>query len=143
MSNIKRYQKENEGELLALLGEEPEWSSFLTDDAIDTFKNALLESETFVYESRGNICGYLRALVDGFGIYVSELYVAPQYRGNSFGEQLLRRIKQEHLNQDVYVFSDEDLYYGKLAYKGLARSFSCKQVNQRGRIKGVESKGSE
>ena len=123
MNNITRYQKENERELLALLGEEPEWSSFLTDDAIDTFKNALLESETFVYESQGNICGYLRALIDGFGIYVSELYVAPQYRGNSFGEQLLRRVKQEHLNQDVYVFSDEDLYYEKLAYQRVGSVF--------------------
>ena len=123
MNNITRYQKENERELLALLGEEPEWGSFLTDDAIDTFKKALLESDTFVYESQGNICGYLRALIDGFGIYVSELYVAPQYRGNSFGEELLRRIKQEHLNQDVYVFSDEDLYYEKLAYKRVGSVF--------------------
>lgn len=118
-----RYQKENERELLALLGEEPDWSPFLTDDAIDAFKKALLESETFLYVSQGNICGYLRALSDGFGIYVSELYVAPQYRGNTFGEQLLRRIKQEHPNQDVYVFSDEDLYYEKLGYKRVGSVF--------------------
>ncbi|WP_191905899.1 GNAT family N-acetyltransferase [Nitrincola iocasae] len=85
MSNILKYQKEHELELIFLLGKEPDWSSFLSDDAIDTFKKSLLESETFLCESKGKICGYLRALVDGFGIYISELYVAPEFRGNGFG----------------------------------------------------------
>ncbi|MCE9662702.1 GNAT family N-acetyltransferase [Halomonas sp. M5N1S17] len=123
MSNILKYQKKHELELLALLGEEPDWSAFLSDDSIGTFKEALLEGETFLCESRGNICGYLRALVDGFGIYISELYVAPQYRGNGFGAELLGKIKQEHPNQDVYVLSDEDLYYEKLGYKRIGSVF--------------------
>ncbi len=123
MSNILKYQKEHELELLALLEEEPDWSSFLSDETIGTFKSALFESETFLCESQGNICGYIRALVDGFGIYVSELYVAPQYRGNGFGAELLGKVKQKHLNKDVYVFSDEDLYYEKLEYKRVGSVF--------------------
>jgi len=123
MSNILKYQKKHELELLALLAEEPDWSSFISNDAIDTFKDALLESETFVCENHGSVCGYLRALVDGFGIYVSELYVAPQYRGNGFGAELLAKVKQEHPNQDVYVFSDEDLYYERLGYKRVGSVF--------------------
>ena len=123
MSNILKYRKENELELISLLRQEPDWSSFLSDDAIDTFKQALLESETFLCESKGNICGYLRALVDGFGIYISELYVAPQCRGNSFGSELLEKVKQEHPNQDVYVLSDEDAYYEKLGYQRIGAVF--------------------
>ena len=114
MSNILKYQPEHEDELLALLGNEPDWSSFVSEGAIDTFKDVLLEGETYLCESQGSICGYIRALVDGFGIYVSELYVAPECRGNGYGEELLGKVKQAHPNQDVYVFSDEDLYYEKL-----------------------------
>ncbi len=123
MCNILRYQKEHELELLTLLGEEPDWQSFLTDAAIGRFRKSLLESETFVCVSGGSVCGYIRALVDGFGVYVSELYVAPQFRGNGFGAKLLARIKQEHPDQDVYVFSDEDRYYEKLGYRRVGSVF--------------------
>jgi ribosomal protein S18 acetylase RimI-like enzyme len=123
MINILKYQSEHEDELLALIRNEPDWSSFVSEGAIDTFKDALLEGETYLCESQGNICGYIRALVDGFGIYVSELYVAPGCRGNGYGEELLSKVKQEHPNQDVYVFSDEDLYYEKLGYKRVGSVF--------------------
>jgi ribosomal protein S18 acetylase RimI-like enzyme len=123
MSNILGYQKEYELALLSLLKKEPDWSSFLSVHAIDRFKEALLESETFLCENEGNICGYLRALVDGFGVYVSELYVAPQYRGNGYGAELLARVRQEHPNQDVYVLSDEDAYYEKLGYRRVGSVF--------------------
>tara|TARA_R110002110_G_scaffold39875_1_gene128193 strand:- start:1062 stop:1439 length:378 start_codon:yes stop_codon:yes gene_type:complete len=123
MSNILKYQREHEDELLALLGDEPDWSSFVSEGAIDRFKDVLLQGETYLCESQGNICGYIRALVDGFGIYVSELYVAPAYRGNGYGEELLNKVRQAHPNQDVYVFSDEDLYYEKLGYKRVGSVF--------------------
>ena len=123
MSNILKYQKEHELELIALLEKEPDWSSFVSAQAVDTFKEALLESETFLCENEGSICGYLRALVDGFGIYISELYVAPQYRGNGYGSELLAKVKQEHPNQDVYVLSDEDVYYEKLGYQRVGSVF--------------------
>jgi ribosomal protein S18 acetylase RimI-like enzyme len=118
-----KYQREYEVELLALLKNEPDWSSFVSEGAIDRFKEVLLEGETYLCESQGNICGYIRALVDGFGIYVSELYVASRCRGNGFGAELLGKIKQAHPNQDVYVFSDEDLYYEKLEYKRVGSVF--------------------
>ena len=69
------------------------------------------------------MCGYLRALVDGFGIYVSELYVAPAFRNNGYGKELLRELKEDHEGQDVYVLSDEDLYYEKLGYKRVGSVF--------------------
>jgi ribosomal protein S18 acetylase RimI-like enzyme len=123
MNNILRYQKRHEHQLISLLGSEPDWHSFLSDDAIGKFKEALLESETFICESDSDICGYVRALVDGFGIYISELYVSPRHRARGFGSGLLERIRQEHPNQDVYVLSDEDAYYEKLGYQRVGSVF--------------------
>lgn len=123
MKSIFRYNKNHESELIELLKAEPDWSSFTNADALDKFKNALLCSQTYIYKSQDNICGYLRALVDGFGIYVSELYIAPRYRNQGYARELLKRIKQEHQSLDVYVLSDEDLYYEKLGYKRVGSVF--------------------
>lgn len=113
MHTVLKYQQEHERELLSLLAKEPDWQTFLTDDAIETFKAALLTGNTWLSLNHGRICGYLRALVDGFGVYVSELYVAPEHRGQGFGAALLAKVKQQHPNQVVYVLSDEDGYYEK------------------------------
>ncbi|MGD9254898.1 MAG: GNAT family N-acetyltransferase [Chromatiales bacterium] len=123
MSNIHRYDKSHESELIALLRAEPDWNLFTCEGNRDVFKHALLNSETLICKSHGNICGYLRALVDGFGIYVSELYVAPGYRNSGNARELLQKIKQQHPNQDAYVLSDEDRYYEKLGCKRVGSVF--------------------
>ena len=123
MSNIFRYDKLHESELIALLTSDPDWSSFTGPDSINAFKSALLSNETYVYKIESKICGYLRALADEFGIYVSELYISPRHRKNGYGKELLKKIKQEHPNQDVYVLSDEDIYYEKLGYKRVGSIF--------------------
>lgn len=124
MANIFRYNKEHECELIALLKNEPDWESFTNEASVDKFKKALLKSETYICLSNNEVCGYLRALVDEFGIYVSELYVAPQRRNNGYGKELLSALKQAHSDQDLYVLSDEDLYYKKLGYKRVGSVFS-------------------
>ena len=106
MFNILKYEKQHESELLTLLKQEPDWNLFTSELTIDTFREVLLTSESYICKSQGVICGYLRALVDGFGVYVSELYVAPAYRKNGYGKALLNKIKQTHVDQVVYVFSD-------------------------------------
>ena len=123
MSNIHCYDKRHESELIALLKAEPDWNSFTSEDTLDVFKHALLNSETLICKCHGSICGYLRALFDGFGIYVSELYVAPLYRNKGKGKELLNKIKQQHPNQDVYILSDEDRYYEKLGCKRVGSVF--------------------
>ncbi|MGD9096319.1 MAG: GNAT family N-acetyltransferase [Chromatiales bacterium] len=114
MSNIHCYDKRHESELIALLSADPDWNLFTCEGNLDVFRHALLNSDTLICTCHGSICGYLRALVDGFGIYVSELYVAPGYRDSGNARELLRKIKQQHPNQDVYILSDEDRYYEKL-----------------------------
>ncbi|MHA6964694.1 GNAT family N-acetyltransferase [Zobellella denitrificans] len=123
MINILKYKIEHQIKLLTLLKNEPDWRSFVSKGAIDRFKTALLESETYICEYQGEIVGYIRALVDGFGVYVSELYIAPPYRGNGYGAKLLSKIKQAHPDQDVYVLSDEDQYYQKLGCQRVGSVF--------------------
>jgi ribosomal protein S18 acetylase RimI-like enzyme len=123
MCNIFRYDKPHESELIALLKSEPDWNSFTGPDSINAFKTALLTSETYVYTIESKICGYLRALVDEFGIYVSELYISPSHRKNGYGKELLKNIKQKHPVQEVYVLSDEDSYYERLGYKRVGSIF--------------------
>jgi hypothetical protein len=69
MSSVLNYQIEHEVELLALLGDEPGWNSFLSEYAIETFKEALLESETYLCECEGkslpiypSLCRWIRNL---------------------------------------------------------------------------------
>lgn len=123
MSTIFIYDRTSESELIALLKKEPDWNSFTHAGTIDVFKSALLSSQTYICKSQGEVCGYLRALVDGFGIYISELYVAPAFRNNGYGRGLLKELHQDHPDQVVYVLSDEDLYYEKLGYKRVGSVF--------------------
>ena len=123
MSNTFRYDKTYESKLIALLKKDPEWNAFTHTGKIGVFKSALLRSQTYICKSQGKVCGYLRALVDGFGIYVSELYVAPAFRNNGYGKELLKKLKQDHPDQVVYVLSDEDLYYEKLGCKRVGSVF--------------------
>ena len=123
MSSIIGYDKTYESELIALLKKEPDWNSFTCEGTIDVFKSALLSSQTYICKNQSEVCGYLRALVDGFGIYVSELYVAPAFRNNGYGRELLKELKQDHPDQFVYVLSDEDLYYEKLGCKRVGSLF--------------------
>ena len=123
MNNTFKYDKAYESELIALLKKEPDWDSFTDAGAIEVFKSTLLSSQTYICKSQSEVCGYLRALVDGFGIYVSELYVAPAFRNNGYGKELLKALKQDHPDQAVYVLSDEDLYYEKLGCKRVGSVF--------------------
>ena len=117
MCNTFRYDKTYEAELIALLKKDPEWDSFTHTGTIDVFKSALLTSQTYICKSQVEVCGYLRALVDGFGIYVSEIYVAPAFRNNGYGKGLLKTLNKDHPDQVIFVLSDEDLYYEKLGCK--------------------------
>lgn len=114
MGNIFRYDEMYESDLIALLKREPGWIEYTCADKIDIFRAALLRSRTYVCKHQSEVCGYLRTLVDDFGIYVSELYVAPAFRNNGYGRGLLEELKKDHPDQVICILSDEDSYYEKL-----------------------------
>ena len=121
MRKIEQYEFRHESALINMLALEPEWNAFINVSAIGDFKKALVQSETLVCEIHGEVCGYLRAINDAFGVYVSELYVAPGFRCQGHGRALLDTLREHFPGKKVYVLSDEDLYYEKL---GLERAGS-------------------
>lgn len=123
MCEILRYSIEHEDGLLDLLKREPDWHHYTAPDFIKTFRQSLLDGDTFVCKHDREYCGYLRAITDGLGLYISELYVAPSWRNRGIGRRLLKVFKQHNMGHEVYVLSDEDVYYEKLGHRKIGSIF--------------------
>jgi ribosomal protein S18 acetylase RimI-like enzyme len=121
---IFRYKLEHEEAVLSAIKGDPKWDIFANDDAIDNYRKSLIESITYVCYHNGDFCGYLRALLDdGFAIYISELYVVPEWRNRMIGRSLVAQVKVDFVHLTVYALSDEDAYYEKLGYKRIGSVF--------------------
>lgn len=123
MCEIFRYKTEDEDGLLDLLKRENDWDEYTAPHFVEVFRKSLMDGETFVCKNGTQYCGYLRAITDGLGLYVSELYVAPSWRNRGIGRRLLEALKRESGERDVYVLSDEDAYYEKLGYRKIGSIF--------------------
>lgn len=123
MCEIVRYSIDHEGGLLDLLKNEPDWNEYTAPDFIEVFRQSLLDSDTLVCKDGSAYYGYLRAITDGLGLYISELYVAPPGRNRGIGRRLLKAFKEQNINREVYVLSDEDSYYEKLGYRKVGSIF--------------------
>ena len=115
---IFRYKPAHEEDILSAITEDPNWEIFTNDAAIDHYRRSLKTSITYVGYEKGHFCGYLRALLDAdFAIYISELYVVPDWRNRMIARSLLSRVKMDFNHLTVYALSDEDAYYEKLGHK--------------------------
>lgn len=115
---IFRYKREHEDAVLSAIKEEPGWEIFTNEKAIDNYKKRLCASITYVCYENGVFGGYLRAILDdGFAIYISELFVVPEWRNRTIGRTLIAKVKMEFRDLTVYALSDEDAYYEKLSYR--------------------------
>ena len=84
---IFRYKREHEDAVISAIKEDPNWVMFTHEKAIDNYKKSLCESITYVCYENGTFGGYLRALLDiGFAIYISELFVVPEWRNRTIGK---------------------------------------------------------
>jgi ribosomal protein S18 acetylase RimI-like enzyme len=121
---IFRYTLEHEEAVLSAIQKDPGWAIFTNDDAIGNYRKSLIESITYVCYHNEVFCGYLRALLDdGFAVYISELYVVPEWRKRMIGRSLLAQVKTDFVSLTVYALSDEDAYYEKLGYKRIGSVF--------------------
>lgn len=124
---ILRYTLDHEEAVLSAIGQDPDWDIFANDDAIDNYRKSLSESITYVCYDNGDFCGYLRALLDdGFAIYISELYVVPEWRNRMIGRSLIVQVKKDFDSLTVYALSDEDAYYEKLGYEKIGSVFEIR-----------------
>lgn len=118
MYETLQYNQTHEAGLLSILEQDSDWGFFTNSNSVEKFKKVLANSATYVCCFNGEVCGYIRALVDDcFGVYVSELYVMPKHRNKKNGQNLLSALKTQYPGVDVYVMSDEDSYYEKLGYE--------------------------
>ena len=121
---ILRYKREHEDAVISAIMKDPNWDMFTKDTAIVRYKKRLLDSVTYVCFENGTFCGYVRALLDdGFAVYVSELFVVPEWRNRTIGRTLLSKIKIDFKHLTVYALSDEDAYYEKLGYRNIGSVF--------------------
>jgi GNAT superfamily N-acetyltransferase len=115
---IFRYKREHEDAVLSAIKEEPSWDIFTNEKAIENYKKSLCASITYVCYENGVFGGYLRAILDdGLAIYISELFVVPEWRNRTIGRTLIAKVKMEFRHLTVYALSDEDAYYEKLSYR--------------------------
>jgi GNAT superfamily N-acetyltransferase len=112
---IRKYQpsKDYQKLMYVIKSEGEEWKNYMKE----TYQKSLEQSITYVACVDGVLCGYSRSLTDfGFQIWVIDLLVHKNYRGNSIGKKLLDCIKTDFPGQDIFILSDVDEYYQKLGY---------------------------
>jgi ribosomal protein S18 acetylase RimI-like enzyme len=122
---MRRYQKSDQDAIMRLIESEgSEWSDYFLGNGKESYLDALLHSITLVMPEGHEIIGYLRAKEDfGFGIYIYDLLVSRDHRGQGFGEKLIQHLVSCYPEQSIYVMSDVDLYYEKLGYKRIGSIF--------------------
>jgi GNAT superfamily N-acetyltransferase len=125
---ILRYKPEHEAALFSSIEKDPDWKAFVSQSSVDKYKKSLHQSITYVCYEEGAFVGYLRALLDdGFSIYISELFVVPEWRNRTVGRMLLAKVRTEFSDLSVYVLSDEDAYYEKLGYGKVGSVFEVSE----------------
>ncbi len=118
--SIARYRPQSDyhGVMKLIETEGEEWASYSSEAGRQKYENALKNSLTYVAHYQGNICGYLRSVNDfGLDLFVYDLLVGEEYRGNEVGKLLLEKLSTDHPGLNAYVLSDADGYYTKLGYK--------------------------
>ena len=117
MFEIKRYDKLFASTVMDVIrAEGEEWSCYWSEENAEKYVKALESSNSYVALCDGRICGYSRSLLDSGYIYVFDLLVASEYRGNQLGKKLLERIAEDYPGLPVYILSGNDEYYFKQGY---------------------------
>ena len=118
MFSIVKYAPEYEDELMKLIENEGEdWKVYWEEPNATAYRKSFQQSITYVALCDGKICGYSRSLKDALFIYVCDLLVNREYRGNGLGEKLMKCLEEEYPDLPIYIMSGNDEYYEKLLYK--------------------------
>lgn len=113
---IRRYEhsKDYSGLLELIQSEGEDWKDYLNPRCAELFKKSI----TYIASSDGKLCGFSRSLNDsGLYVWVIDLLVGENHRGNSIGKKLMECLLVDYLGQGVFVMSDVDGYYRKLGYE--------------------------
>ena len=122
---VKRCTSEHFNDILYAIGEYPEWEFLIcSEPKRNDYVDRLEKSATFVCYSGKTFCGYIRAIIDGgLAVYISELFVKPEFRNRKIGQKLIEQVKADNGSVTVYALSDEDRFYEKKGYKKIGSVF--------------------
>ena len=121
---ISEYKQQHGDDIISAISNDPDWSEFTNKNAIDTYKESLGNSITYVCYNGSEFTGYVRAILDkGLSVYISELFVVPEWRNQKIGQLLMERVSGDFEKMTVYALSDEDAFYQKKGYKKVGSVF--------------------
>ena len=125
MKKICSYLIEMENDLFNLIKSEGEdWSDYTSELGRNNYIRAIDTSIVYVIYESNEIIAYIRCKEDnGFGIYVYDLLVRQDKRGNKLGQLLIEKVKNDYPEQSIYIMSDVDEYYIKCGYKKIGSIF--------------------
>lgn len=111
MIEIKKYEEERDFEHIINLCIAEKWVKFYGEKK-ESFRAALMVSDTFVAYCNDSCCGFVRGISDGaFTIYCCELIVEESYRRRGVGSAMLNALKEAHPQCCMDVISDNDAFY--------------------------------
>lgn len=121
---FRKYEKSiDENKVLDLIKNQEGWD-YANEEMADKYKTALENSITYVAYEEEILHGYSRSLEDcGIYIYVCDLLVRQDLRGNNTGRKLMECIYNDFPNHVVYVMSDVDNYYKRVGYNRVGSIF--------------------
>ena len=107
MISIKRYTREDEAALFALMKNEgADWEVYWGAESCARYQAALESCLVYVAYEDDFLCGYCRCRDDnGFGIYVYDLLVDKHRRGKQIGRRLMAEVSPALPQDTVYVLS--------------------------------------
>lgn len=115
MFEIIKYTPEYEDELMELIKQEgDDWKIYWGEPNASKYRRSFEKSLTYLALANGRVCGYSRSLKDELFIYVCDLLVNEQYRGNGLGKELMQCLQNDYPDYPVYVMSGNDEYYRKI-----------------------------
>ena len=116
---IRKYESTDNDQLFALIEREgEEWKDYWLGDGKAKFQKALSSSIVYLLFEGEILCGFVRCRDDdGYGVYVYDLLVDKDHRGNEYGRLLMERVCTDFPESPVYAMSDVDPYYEKLGYE--------------------------
>lgn len=121
---VRRYEASDLAALFALMKREgPEWTYNSATNA-PKYQQALQHSFVLVGVEAGAVIGYIRCKNDaGFGVYILDLLVDKEFRGQQLGRKLITAVRENFSEEPLYITSDADGYYEKQGFEVVGTLF--------------------
>lgn len=94
-----------------------DWKVYWEEPNASKYRKSFDKSLTYIALADGKICGYSRSIKDELYIYVCDLLVNKDFRGNELGKKLMQCLQNDYPDHPIYVMSGNDAYYQKLGCK--------------------------